>query len=231
MSGSSRSSGRRPRANPANVGIRRGLNAGKIKLKMSFRGRRRDTQGRQVRNSSGNLRAEPPGRDRRSDWLREKLFERRIIFVTGRLDDAIAAEATGDEPIELYLDSPDGTLEAAFVIIDTLNLLHATVRVHCRGQVCGPALGVVAAADYRFASPHTRFRLAQPMAQFSGTPSQIAAHSQQQQDLLWRFQVRLARVTGRPAEEIADDMKRGRYLDAQEAVEYGLIEAVSMNEP
>jgi ATP-dependent Clp protease, protease subunit len=193
-----------------------------------------------VRNASGNLPAEPPGPGRPPAWLREKLFERRIVFVTGRLDDAIAAEAaaemmaldaTGDVPIELYLDSPDGTLEAAFVIIDTINLLHATVRVHCRGQVCGPALGVVAAADHRVASPHTRFRLAQPLAQFSGTPNQIAAYSQQQQDLLWRFQARLAQITGRPAEEIADDMRRGRYLDAQEAVEYGLIDAVSTNAP
>lgn len=207
---------------------------------MSLSGWRLNTQGRQVRNSSGNLPSEPPGRGRPPAWLREKLFESRIVFVTGRLDDAIAAEAaaemmtldaTGDEPIELYLDSPDGTLEAAFVLIDTLNLLHATVRVHCRGQVCGPALGVVAAADRRFASPHTRFRLVQPVAQFSGTANQIAAHSQQQQDLLWRFQARLAQVTGRPAEEIADDMRRGRYLDAQKAVEYGLIDAVSANAP
>jgi ATP-dependent Clp protease, protease subunit len=140
-------------------------------------------------------------------------------------------DATGDEPIDLYLDSADGTLEAAFVLIDTLDLAHATVRVHCRGQVGGPAIGVVAAADRRAASPYTRFRLAEPVAQLSGTPNQIAGHSQQQQDLLWRFQARLAQVTERPAEEIADDMRRGRYLDVQEAVEYGLIDAVSTNAP
>jgi len=46
-------------------------------------------------------------------------------------------------------------------------------------------------------------------------------------ELLWRFQGRLAKATGRPAEEIADDMRRGRYLDAREALEYGLIDAIS----
>jgi ATP-dependent Clp protease, protease subunit len=183
----------------------------------------------------GKLPGEPSGRRWPDAWLQEKLFARRIVFVTGRLDDAAAAQAAaaimtldacGDAPIDIYLDSPHGTLEAAFVLIDVLDLLHATVRGHCHGQVGGPAIGVVAVADHRSASPHATFRLAQPTAQFSGTPDQIAAHNRQQQDLLWRFHARLARATGRPAEGIADDMRRGRYLDAQEALEYGLIDAI-----
>ena len=172
-----------------------------------------------------------PSRQRRvSAWLQEKLFERRIVLVTGRLDADLAAEAAaavmtldaiGDEPIELHLDSPDGTLESAFVLIDTLDRLRATLRAHCRGQVGGPAIGVAAAADHRSALPHTHFRL------FPGTPDQIASHSRQQQDLLWRFHARLAQLTGRPAEEIAEDTRRGRYLDAREALAYGLIDEIS----
>ena len=135
-------------------------------------------------------------------------------------------DAIGDEPIDLHLDSPGGTLESAFVLIDTLDLLHATLRAHCRGQVGGPAIGVAAAADHRSASPHTRFRLSQPTAQFSGTPDQIASRSRQQQELLWRLHARLAQLTGRPAEEIAEDMRRGRYLDAREALDYGLIDEI-----
>jgi ATP-dependent Clp protease, protease subunit len=178
---------------------------------------------------------EPSSRRRLSAWLQEKLFERRILLVTGRLDDDLAAEAAaavmtldaiGDEPIDLHLDSPGGTLESAFVLIDTLDLLRATLRAHCRGQVGGPAIGVAAAADHRSASPHTRFRLFQPTAQFSGTPDQIASRSRQQQELLWRLHARLAQLTGRPAEEIAEDMRRGRYLDAREALDYGLIDEI-----
>src|SRR5216684_1430725 len=101
------------------------------------------------------------------------------------------------------------------------------LRAHCRGQVGGPAIGVAAAADHRSASPHTRFRLFQPTAQFSGTPDQIASHSRQQQELLWRFHARLAQVTGRPAEEIAEDLGRGLYLDAREALDYGLIDEIT----
>lgn len=82
-------------------------------------------------------------------WLQEQLFARRIVLVTGRLDDDAAAEAAAvlmaldanaDKPIELHLDSADGTLEAAFVLIDTLDLLRAMLRVQCRGQVGGPAI-------------------------------------------------------------------------------------------
>ncbi len=184
----------------------------------------------------GNIPYEPSSLRRLSAWLQEKLFERRIVLVTGRLDADLAAgaaaalitlDAIGDEPIELHLDSPDGTLESAFVLIDTIDLLHATLLAHCRGQVGGPAIGVAAAADHRSASPHTRFRLFQPTGQFSGTPDQIASHSRQQQDLLWRFHARLAQLTGRPAEEIAEDMRRGLYLDARKALDYGLIDEIS----
>lgn len=179
---------------------------------------------------------EPPSRRQLSAWLQEKLFERRIVLITGYLDDTAAAEsaaqlatlgATSEEPIEIHLDSPDGTLEAAFVLIDTLDLLRAPVHLHCRGQIGGPVIGAVAAARRRSASPHARFRLGQPKAQFFGTPAEIVSHNRQHQDLLWRLHARLAQVTGRPAEEIAEDMRRGCYLDARGALDYGLIDEIN----
>ncbi|HYR16235.1 MAG TPA: ATP-dependent Clp protease proteolytic subunit, partial [Mycobacterium sp.] len=125
-------------------------------------------------------------------WLQEKLFERRIVFVTGRLDDTVAGQAaaqimtldaTGNDPIDVVLSSADGTLEAAFVLIDVVDAARAAVRVHCQGQVGGPALGVAAAADHRSASPHTTFRLSAPTSQLSGTADQIAAHAEQHRTL------------------------------------------------
>lgn len=168
-------------------------------------------------------------------WLQEKLFERRIVFVTGRLDDALAAQAAaqilaldaaGKEPIDLVVDSADGTLEAAFVLIDVIDAARATVRVHCHGLVGGPAVGVAAAADERSASAHATFRLAAPARQLSGTPDAIAVESRHHRELLWRFQARLARATARAAEDIAEDMRRARYLDARGALDYGLIDTI-----
>jgi ATP-dependent Clp protease, protease subunit len=173
---------------------------------------------------------EPPA------WLPEKLHDRRIVLLTGRLDDTAAArvvaallslDADGDGPIELHADSPDGTLEAAFVVIDILTRIRAPVHARCRGEIGSPAIGVVAATGHRSATPHTRFRLAQPRARFSGTPDQVAAHARAHRDLLVQLQTHLARATGRPVDDIADDMRRGRYLDAREALDYGLIDEVT----
>jgi ATP-dependent Clp protease protease subunit len=169
-------------------------------------------------------------------WLQEQLFERRIVLVTGQLDDEAAARAAaallaldagGERPIDLHLDSPDGALGAAFVLIDTADMLRSALRVLCRGQVGGPAIGVIAAADHSAASPHAQFHLSQPTARFAGTPEEIAAQSRQQQALLWKLYGRLGRRTGRPAEEIAEDMRRRRHLDAREALDYGLIDQIT----
>ena len=169
------------------------------------------------------------------DWLEERLFARRIVLVTGRLDDDAAAKAAAallaldavNRPIDLHLDSPDGTLVAAFALIDTADTLRSTLHVLCRGLVGGPVIAVVAAADHRAAAPHARFHLSQPTARFIGSPEDIAARSRRQQDLLWKLYARLARRTGRAAEEIAEDMRRGRFLDAREALAYGLIDEIA----
>ncbi len=168
--------------------------------------------------------------------LHEQLYERRIVLVTGRLDDGVAAraaaallslDAAGNATIDVHVDSPDGALEAAFVLIDTLGLIRAPVRALGRGLVGTPAIGVVAAAGYRAASPHARFRLAQPPVRLVGTPDEVDAGRRWHRDLLVRFQAHLARATGRPVDAIADDMRAGRTLDAAEALAYGLIDEIS----
>ncbi len=169
------------------------------------------------------------------DWLREQLFARRIVLLTGPLEATLAAEihaqlaaldASSREPIALHVDSPDAALAAAFTVMDAMDALHAPVHVLCRGQAGGAAIGVVACGARRAATPHARLRLSQPRERFTGTPDQIAARSREQQDLLWRFYARVARATGRPAEEVAEDIRRGLYLDAREALAYGLIEEI-----
>jgi ATP-dependent Clp protease protease subunit len=138
----------------------------------------------------------------------------------------LTLDAGGHAPIELHVDSADGTLEAAFLLMDTLDALGAPVHAHCRGQAAGPAVGVVAVAGRRSAAPHARFRLVQPTVRLAGTPDQVAAHARQHRDALVRFQARLARATGRPVDDIADDMRLGRYLDARQALAYGLIDTI-----
>src|SRR5439155_9119573 len=103
---------------------------------------------------TGHIPGVPSGRRRLSAWLQEKLFERRIVLITGPLDDDAAAEAAAAlmaldaaaaAPIELHPESQDGTLESALPLIDPKEQLRAAARIHGRGQVRGPGLGVRAA--------------------------------------------------------------------------------------
>jgi ATP-dependent Clp protease, protease subunit len=169
-------------------------------------------------------------------WLRDQLLERRAIFVPGYLDHALALrasaelmtlDATGPDPIDVYLDCPDGTLEAAFVLIDTLDLLQAPSHVHALGEVGGPVVGVLAAGRERSIAPHARIRLGEPVVEISGNTSQVLGRSEQVQRLRDRFHERLAQATRRPIDEIANDLRRGRYLDAREALDYGLIDRIA----
>ncbi len=169
------------------------------------------------------------------DLLRAQLFERRIVFLRGALDDALAGDtaaqlmtldASGDDPVQLHVDSPGGPLEPAFVLIDTIGLLGVPVHALCVGRAEGAALGVLAAAELRRAAPHARFRLSQPDEKVRGVARDIETWVAHKQRMLDEFHRHLAAATARPLEQVEADTAAGRYLDADEAVTYGLVHEV-----
>ncbi len=162
-------------------------------------------------------------------------LERRLVMVRGVLDDEVAGraaaelmtlDATGDGPVTMYLDAAGGTLEAAFTLMDTIDLLGVPVNAVCVGRVEGPAVGVVAVASHRVAGAHTRFRLCEPEARAEGRASELEQWVRHHQARLAQFTGRLAQVTGWPAEHVEADLAAGRYLSAGEAVRYRLIDEV-----
>jgi ATP-dependent Clp protease protease subunit len=161
------------------------------------------------------------------------LFARRIVTLRGVLDDQaagrVAAElmmldASGDGSIELFVDSGEGTLEAAFAVMDTIDLLGVPVRATCLGRADGPAVGVVAVAHRRRASAHGRFHLIAPRTTVQGTAGDLQRWVRHHQSQLEVFAARLADATGRPVEHVEADLDAGRYLNAEEAIRYGLID-------
>ncbi len=164
------------------------------------------------------------------------LFERRIVTLTGRLDDEAAnrlgaglmtLDATGDEPVNLQIDSGEGTVSAALTLMDVIDLLGVPVHVGCTGQAVGPAVGVLAVCHHRVVSPHAVIRLVEPRVELEGSAGQLeqmaALHLRQ-----WRaFCTRLAEATGQPTEQLLHDAAAGRFLDAGEAVAYGLADGVA----
>lgn len=170
------------------------------------------------------------------DTLRARLLDQRVVVVSGPLGHPVAnraaaelmtLDATGDGPIELRLDSTGGDLDPALVLIDTIGVVGVAVRVTCLGRVEGSATGVVAVATHRRAGTHTRFRLCEPeVSSLSGSPARLEAWAAEHQRRLRRFSELLAVATGRPPAEVAADLSSGRYLDADQALEYGLIDEI-----
>ena len=118
------------------------------------------------------------------DWLESHLFDRRVVVLRGNLDHDAATraasklmtlDATGDDKVELQLDSPGGPLEAAFAVVDVLDALGVEVEVTCLGRVEGPAVLVAAVCHRRLALEHTRFRLADPEMSIEGRVERVRA--------------------------------------------------------
>ena len=171
------------------------------------------------------------------DFLQASMFERRIITVSGVLDGTRAGDvaaslmtldALGDDHIVLRLDCPDASLEAAFTVMDTIDLLGVPVHVLCVGMAGGPAVGVLAVAGRRLITPHGRVHLCEPTLQLAGRASDLQSWSSHYQSQLERLQHRLAEATGQPFEHIEADMQRRRFLDAEEALAYGLVDEIAM---
>ncbi|HET6792922.1 MAG TPA: ATP-dependent Clp protease proteolytic subunit, partial [Acidimicrobiales bacterium] len=138
----------------------------------------------------------------------------------------LTLDALGDDPIELRIDAPDGSLDAAFSLIDVIGTLHVEVRTVGLGLVGGPAVGVLACGRDRSLSPHARVRLAEPRTEVAGRASDIQAAVAEHQRQLERFNRHLAAASGQPLEHIEADMQQGRYLDAEQALAYGLVDRV-----
>jgi len=167
--------------------------------------------------------------------VRERLFEQRVVFLWGPLEDQVAnqvaaelmtLDAIGDEPIQLHIDSGGGTLDAALSLIDVIDLLGVELQATCVGQAFGPALGPLAVAPVRRATPHARFRLSEPSVDASGTARDLEAWVQDHRRRLGQFCQRLAEAVHRPADAVEEDLRSGRFLDAEEARRYGIIDEV-----
>jgi ATP-dependent Clp protease, protease subunit len=174
-----------------------------------------------------------PWDDRSS--LDAQLLERRVVRLWGPLDDSsvaracaemMALDATGDSAVQLYVGSSGGPLHSAMSLIDTMDLLGVPVHVTCLGRAEGAAVGVVAAGARRVAAPHAQFHLTEPEISVSGNASQLAAWAEQHRVELERFVKRLAQATGRPAEHLEADLSLGRWLSAEDALRYRLVDEI-----
>jgi ATP-dependent Clp protease protease subunit len=170
-----------------------------------------------------------------TDWLQAQMFERRVILVSGELNDLLATgvatqlmtlDGSGDEGIRLHINSGEGSLTAALTLMDTISALGVPVEAVCTGRAEGPALGVLAVASTRLAAPHSRLRLHDPGFAAEGTGDALSVALEQHRRQLDRFIEMVAAASGQPAERVEVDVASGRHFDAHEALDYRLVDAL-----
>jgi ATP-dependent Clp protease, protease subunit len=109
-------------------------------------------------------------------------------------------------------------------VMGVLDALRVPVSAYVAGRIRGPAVGLLALADHRYAYPSAVFVLSEPRMQFNGTVASVTAQEQQAAQMIGELVSRLAAVTGRTAEQIRSDLEAQRLLTVDEAIDYGLVE-------
>ncbi len=172
--------------------------------------------------------------------VRDRLFEQRVVFVTGPLDhptsghaamELMTLDAAGDEPIDLQLECPGGDLDAALSLMDVIELTGVVVRITALGLLSGPAVGVLAVGHRRRAAPHLRVVLSEPAATFEGPARQVERWAQDRQARWELFCGRVAAAVGQAPASVLRDFDVGRSLGAEEALAYGLVDEISRPDP
>ena len=181
---------------------------------------------------------EQTARGERSFDIYSRLLEDRIVFLSGEIDDAVANTVVAQliyleakdpsKDINLYINSPGGSVSAGFAIYDTMNYIQCDVSTICIGMAAsmGAFLLSSGAKGKRFALPNSEIMIHQPLGGAQGQASDIkiaADHILKTKQKLNRI---LAENSGRPLEQIERDTDRDNYLSAQEAQQYGLIDRV-----
>ena len=174
----------------------------------------------------------------RSYDIYSRLLDDRIIFLSGEIDDAVANTVIAQliyleakdptKPINMYINSPGGSVSAGLAIYDTMNYIRSEVCTICVGLAAsmGAFLLSSGAKGKRFALPNSEIMIHQPLGGAQGQASDIkiqAEHILKIKDKLNRI---LAHNTGKELSQIIKDTDRDNYLSAQEALEYGLIDKI-----
>ena len=169
--------------------------------------------------------------------LFNQLLRKRIVFLGTPVDDSSAnlicaqlllLDAENDKDISLYINSPGGSVTAGLAIYDTMQWVKSDVATVCVGLAAsmGQFLLTAGAPGKRYALPHSRVLMHQPLGQFQGQAADIAIQAEQIIYMKKMMAERIAFHTGQPVSRIEEDSDRDRWFTAQEAKDYGFVDHV-----
>ncbi len=181
---------------------------------------------------------EQTSRGERAYDIYSRLLKERVIFLVGPVEDHMAnlvvaqllflESENPDKDIHLYINSPGGSVTAGLSIYDTMQFIKPDVSTMCIGQAAsmGAVLLAGGAAGKRYALPHSRTMIHQPLGGFQGQASDFEIHAKEILDIRERLNTILANHSGQSMERIRQDTDRDFFMSAKESVDYGLIDKV-----
>ncbi len=181
---------------------------------------------------------EQSGRGERSYDIYSRLLKERVVFLVGEVNDQTAnlvvaqllflESENPDKDISFYINSPGGSVSAGLAIYDTMQFIKPSVSTLCMGMAAsmGSFLLMAGAAGKRFALPNSKIMIHQPSGGTSGQATDIEIHAREIIRTRHQLNKIYADRTGQPVEKIALDMERDRYMSADEAKDYGLVDKV-----
>ncbi len=187
----------------------------------------------------------PPRLQRWRDYTRQRqmtlgdlLLENRIVFIEGVINDAVAnltvmkllflQSENKHQEISIYINTPGGAVTSTLAIYDTMQFLECPIATYCIGLAAsgGAILLAGGTKGRRFALPHSKIMIHQPWGAVGGQVSDIQIHAEEILRSRHMLNEILAYHTGQPIERIEKDTERDRFMTAQEAKEYGIVDEV-----
>jgi len=181
---------------------------------------------------------ETTGRGERAYDIYSRLLKDRVVFIGGEIDDDVAnlviaqmlflQNEDPEADINMYVNSPGGTVTSGLAIYDTMQYVAAPVATYCLGQAASMGAVLLAAGrkGKRFILPNSRIMIHQPLGGARGSATDISIQAEEIIRLRQALNGILARHTGQPLERIEKDTDRDRFMSAKEAVEYGLADQI-----
>jgi len=181
---------------------------------------------------------ESSGRGERAYDIYSRLLKERVVFMVGPVEDYTANVVVAqllflesenpDKDIHLYINSPGGSVTAGLAIYDTMQFIKPDISTLCIGQAAsmGALLLTAGTKGKRFALPHARLMIHQPLGGFSGQASDIDIHAQEILKVRDNLNTILKDHTGQSMKNIQKDTDRDNFMSASESAKYGLIDKV-----
>jgi ATP-dependent Clp protease protease subunit len=181
---------------------------------------------------------EQTARGERAYDIYSRLLKERVIFIVGPIEDHMAnlivaqilflESENPDKDISIYINSPGGSVTAGMAIYDTMQFTKPDISTLCIGQAAsmGAILLAGGTKDKRYALPHSRVMIHQPLGGFQGQASDFDIHAKEILKIREQLNSVLSLHTGQTMETIGKDTERDNFMDSEEAREYGLIDNV-----